>query len=112
MNLKTLALALFAFSTTGVASAQQIMPDGRYAPTPQSGTVIQPATYSTPAMSGTTTYAMPGTAMATQPGVMTTGTTQYFPSTMPGATVLNGTTRFVSNAGTTVVSGTRRAVRC
>ena len=115
MNLKPLALALFAFSTTGVASAQQIMPNGTYVPAPQTGTVIQPATYTSPMAVEGTTYTMPQTTTYTQPGMMTggmtSGTTQYFPSSMPGSTVLNGTTRVVTNAGTTVVSGTRRAIR-
>ena len=102
MNLKPLALALFALGTTGVASAQQITPDGRYVPAAPGTTVIQPAAYATPSMTTT----MPGTMTYAQPGTM-----QVFPSSMPGSTVLNGTTTAVRNVGTTVVSGTRRTVR-
>ncbi len=104
MKLKPLAFALFALGTTSVASAQQIMPDGRYVPAPQAGTVTEPATYTSPMFMDGTTYTMPQ-------AMTTTGTTQYFPSTMPGATVMNGTTTAVRNVGTTVVSGTRRTVR-
>ena len=102
MNLKPLALTLFAVSTGSVASAQQIMPDGHYVPAAPSTTVVQPATDTTPSMSMTT----PQTMTYSQPS-----TVQYFPSSMPGSTVMNGTTTAVRNVGTTVVSGTRRTVR-
>ena len=126
MKLNTLAVAFASLlALTGVTSAQEIMPDGRYAPAPQPGTVVQPATYTTPQtmsgtvvqpmsyttpqmMNGTTTYTMP---YGTTTNGMTYGSNQYFPSSMPGATVLNGTTTAVRNTGTAVVSTTRRAAR-
>ena len=123
MKLLTLAAALAGLLTlSGNVSAQTITPDGRYTPAPQDGTVIMPATYTTPQMMngsyvqpmsytvpqtmGTTTYAMPSTTYA-----MSNGQSQFFPSNLPGSTVLNGTTTAFRNVGTTVVTGTRRAAR-
>ena len=126
MKLNTLAAAFAGLlALAGTAPAQQILPDGRYVPAPQNGTVIQPATYTTPQMmngtviqpmsytspqmmNGTTTYTMPD---GTTTGGMTYGSSQYFPSSMPGATIVNGTTTAVRNVGTTVVTGTRRTIR-
>ena len=74
-----------------------------------SGTVIQPPAYTTP-YNGTTTYTMPATetTYSTMPAY---GSSQFFPTSMPGSTVLNGTTTAVRSVGTTVVTGTRRTVR-
>lgn len=122
MKLNTLAAAFAGLlALAGSAPAQTITPDGRYVPAPQNGTVIMPATYTTPqtmngvtvqpmsytvpqTTTGTTTYIMPSNGMTSSSG-------QFFPSTMPGATVLNGTTTAVRTVGTTVVTGTRRTIR-
>ena len=123
MKLLTLAAAFAGLLTlTGSVSAQTITPDGHYVPAPQNGGVIMPATYTTPQtmngsyvqpMSytvpqtmGTTTYMMPSTTYG-----MANGQTQLFPTSLPGSTVLNGTTTAFRNVGTTVVTGTRRVAR-
>ena len=102
MKLNALAATVVGLALSGTVSAQTIQPNGQYTPAPQpmSGTVIQPAAYSTP-YTGTTTY-------STMPVY---GSNQFFPTSMPGSTVMNGTTSAVRNVGTTVVTGTRRTVR-
>lgn len=114
---------------SGSASAQTITPDGHYFPAPQNGTVVMPATdaapqtvygtsiqqmsYVVPQMMSTTTYSMPSTTYSTSSTVsgVSYGSNEFFPSNLPGATILNGTTGTVRNVGTVVVTGTRRAVR-
>ncbi len=115
MKLNALAATVVGLALSGTVSAQTIQPNGQYTPAPQSGsippptattpqpmsgTVIQPTTYSTP-YNGTTTY-------STMPAY---GSNQFFPTSMPGSTVLNGTTSVLTNTGATVVTGTRRVVR-
>ncbi len=102
MKLNALAATVVGLALAGTVSAQTIQPNGQYTPAPQpmTGTVIQPATYSMPS-TGTTTY-------STMPAY---GSNQFFRTSMPGSTILNGTTSVLTNTGTTVVTGTRRVVR-
>ena len=119
MKLNALAATVVGLALAGTATAQTIQPNGQYTPAPQpmTGTVIQPATYTVPS-TGTTTYStMPayGTTYSTVPQPMSNGmaygSNQFFPTSMPGSTILNGTTSVLTNTGATVVTGTRRVVR-
>ena len=115
MTLNALAATVFGLALSGTVSAQTILSNGQYTPGPQtstmqpatsttpqpmSGSVIQPTPYTTP-YNGTTTY-------STMPGY---GSNQFFPTSMPGSTILTGTTSAATNTGATVVTGTRRVVR-
>lgn len=105
MKLNALAATVVGLALSGTVSAQTIQPNGQYTPAPQSGT-IPPATAPTPQpMSGTV---IQPTTYSTMPAY---GSNQFFPTSMPGSTVLNGTTSVVTNTGATVVTGTRRVVR-
>jgi len=75
---------------------------------PQATTSYQPGVMS----GGTTTYSeVPGYGATTYSMTPSYGSSQYLPGSMPGATLLNGTTTAVTNVGTAAVTGTRRVVR-
>ena len=111
MTLNALAATVFGLALSGTVSAQTILSNGQYTPGPQTST-MQPATSTTPQpMSGTVIQPTPyngTTTYSTMPGY---GSNQFFPTSVPGSTVLNGTTSAATNTGATVVTGTRRVVR-